>query len=66
MLSGPDSQKIVAEDEAILQAAEKSAIDIQALPTRQYLDQTIVPILLQGMAAVARTRLVFASCSSRA
>ena len=28
----------------------------QALPTRQYLDQTVVPILLQALSAVAKER----------
>jgi len=30
--------------------------DLQGLPTRQYLDQTVVPILLQGLASLARER----------
>lgn len=31
-------------------------INFQALPVRAYLDQTVVPILLQGLAAVVRER----------
>ena len=51
-------QKLVAEDEAIVQnvASAKCTTNIQSLPTRQYLDRTVVPILLQGMAAVAKER----------
>lgn len=30
--------------------------DLASLPTRQYLDQTVVPILLQGLASLARER----------
>jgi protein dpy-30 len=43
-------------------AAEKAAmavhnkLNLHALPVRAYLDQTVVPILLQGLAEVARTR----------
>jgi protein dpy-30 len=33
-----------------------SKINFQALPVRAYLDQTVVPILLQGLAAVVRER----------
>ncbi|KAK0131707.1 Protein dpy-30 [Merluccius polli] len=40
-------------------AAEKSSkqkVDLQALPTRAYLDQTVVPILLQGLSVLAKDR----------
>lgn len=37
-------------------ATRKSRIDLNALPTRQYLDQTVVPILLQGLSALAKER----------
>lgn len=37
-------------------ANRKSRIDLNALPTRQYLDQTVVPILLQGLSALAKER----------
>lgn len=36
--------------------SRKSRIDLNALPTRQYLDQTVVPILLQGLSALAKER----------
>jgi hypothetical protein len=34
----------------------KQKFDLSILPTRAYLDQTVVPILLQGMCQVARER----------
>lgn len=44
------------EKEAETNASRKSRIDLNALPTRQYLDQTVVPILLQGLSALAKER----------
>ena len=44
------------------QDAEKAAADVQsklqqqALPIRAYLDQTVVPILLQGLSALVKER----------
>ena len=50
-------QKIVAvEREASELAAKRPKVDLQSLPTRAYLDQTVVPILLQGMSALAKER----------
>lgn len=50
-------QKIVAmEKENETNSNRKSRIDLNALPTRQYLDQTVVPILLQGLSALAKER----------
>lgn len=37
-------------------SSRKSRIDPNALPTRQYLDQTVVPILLQGLSVLAKER----------
>ena len=34
----------------------KQKTDVSTLPTRAYLDQTVVPILLQGMSQLARDR----------
>uniref|UniRef100_A0A3Q3MHP3 Protein dpy-30 homolog n=1 Tax=Mastacembelus armatus TaxID=205130 RepID=A0A3Q3MHP3_9TELE len=34
----------------------KQKVDLQALPTRAYLDQTVVPILLQGLSMLAKER----------
>ncbi|XP_017775714.1 PREDICTED: protein dpy-30 homolog [Nicrophorus vespilloides] len=36
--------------------AKKSRVDLSSLPTRQYLDQTVVPILLQGLSYLAKER----------
>lgn len=36
--------------------ANKSKSELATLPTRAYLDQTIVPILLQAMSQIARER----------
>jgi len=47
-------QKIIAKELEI--PAKKSRIDLQSIPTRQYLDQTVVPILLQAMAALSKER----------
>jgi protein dpy-30 len=37
-------------------SGEKQKTDLSTLPTRAYLDQTVVPILLQGMSQLARDR----------
>ena len=43
--------------EAINQAEELHAtMNLQALPIRAYLDQTVVPILLDGMSALVKER----------
>lgn len=34
----------------------KAKTELSSLPTRAYLDQTVVPILLQGMSQIARDR----------
>ncbi|XP_028311336.1 protein dpy-30 homolog isoform X1 [Gouania willdenowi] len=34
----------------------KQKVDLQALPTRAYLDQTVVPVLLQGLSVLAKER----------
>lgn len=38
------------------QANKKTRVDLSSLPTRQYLDQTVVPILLQGLSYLAKER----------
>merc|ERR1712165_114963 len=37
-------------------AAKRPKVDLQSLPTRAYLDKTVVPILLQGMSVLAKER----------
>merc|ERR1719481_622467 len=50
-------QKIVAnEKETTEMPAKRPKVDVQSLPTRAYLDQTVVPILLQGMSSLAKER----------
>ncbi|XP_012271237.1 protein dpy-30 homolog isoform X1 [Orussus abietinus] len=36
--------------------SKKSRVEVQSLPTRQYLDQTVVPILLQALSSLAKER----------
>eukprot|EP01052_Picozoa_sp_SAG31_P039546 SAG31_NODE_5507_length_2494_cov_1.124008_3_plen_67_part_00 len=36
--------------------AVNSQINLQALPIRQYLDQTVVPLLLQALSALVKER----------
>lgn len=38
------------------QAPKKPRADLQSLPTKQYLDQTVAPILLQGLQILAKER----------
>jgi len=51
-------QKVAKDEkEALGEAtAKKPRLDLQALPTRQYLDQTVVPILLQALSTLAKER----------
>lgn len=35
---------------------KKTRVDLSSLPTRQYLDQTVVPILLNALAYLAKER----------
>ncbi|EFX79530.1 hypothetical protein DAPPUDRAFT_304485 [Daphnia pulex] len=36
--------------------SKKARVDHQTMPTRQYLDQAVVPVVLQAMSAVAKER----------
>ena len=38
------------------EAGKKNESNIQSLPIRSYLDQTVVPVLLQGLAELAKER----------
>jgi protein dpy-30 len=44
------------ENNINLQSGEKTKPDVSTLPTRAYLDQTVVPILLQAMSLLAKER----------
>lgn len=37
-------------------AVKKTRVDMQSLPTRQYLDQTVVPILMQALGVLSKER----------
>merc|ERR1711899_670224 len=54
----PDNiQKIImSEKEAADAPSKRAKVDLQSLPTRAYLDQTVVPILLSGMSVLSRER----------
>merc|ERR1711860_384628 len=48
-------QKIImSEKEAAEAPNRRPKVDLQSLPTRAYLDQTVVPVLLSGMSVLAR------------
>ncbi|XP_025103923.1 protein dpy-30 homolog isoform X2 [Pomacea canaliculata] len=57
-LEMPDNiQKLIMnEKETNESPAKRSKVELQSLPTRAYLDQTVVPILLQGMSVLAKER----------
>ncbi|KAJ6664736.1 hypothetical protein lerEdw1_006309, partial [Lerista edwardsae] len=49
-------ERIVENEKANAEKTSKQKVDLQSLPTRAYLDQTVVPILLQGLAVLAKER----------
>ncbi|XP_056136855.1 protein dpy-30 homolog [Lampris incognitus] len=49
-------QRIVDSEKTNAEKISKQKVDLQALPTRAYLDQTVVPILLQGLSVLAKER----------
>lgn len=54
-------QRIVENEKAHHEKMAKQKLDLQTLqtlPTRAYLDQTVVPILLQGLSVLAKERYV--------
>jgi len=52
-VSSADTSK---ENNTNTQSGEKTKPDVATLPTRAYLDQTVVPILLQAMSLLAKER----------
>ena len=56
------SENVGADDADASEKAEQAAVAVQnklqqqALPIRAYLDQTVVPILLQGLSALVKER----------
>uniref|UniRef100_A0A3Q2P1W1 Dpy-30 histone methyltransferase complex regulatory subunit n=1 Tax=Fundulus heteroclitus TaxID=8078 RepID=A0A3Q2P1W1_FUNHE len=51
-------QRTVENEKVGVEKLSKQKVDLQALPTRAYLDQTVVPILLQGLSVLAKERWV--------
>ncbi|XP_014028740.1 protein dpy-30 homolog isoform X1 [Salmo salar] len=49
-------QRIVENEKTNTEKVSKQKVDLQSLPTRAYLDQTVVPILLQGLSVLAKER----------
>ena len=50
-------QKIInSEKELQENPSKRPRVDLQSLPTRAYLDTTVVPILLSGMSVLAKER----------
>lgn len=47
-------QKVMSGERG--EGSERPRVDLQSLNTRAYLDHTVVPILLDAMAAVAKER----------
>ncbi|KAI0228523.1 Dpy-30-like protein [Lamellibrachia satsuma] len=47
---------IGSERDSAESPSKRPKVDLQSLPTRAYLDQTVVPILLQGMSVLAKER----------
>ncbi|XP_034777680.1 protein dpy-30 homolog isoform X1 [Acipenser ruthenus] len=49
-------QRILENEKTNTEKVSKQKVDLQSLPTRAYLDQTVVPILLQGLSVLAKER----------
>ena len=55
-VSSKTSEAVENQGSSSPQVSKKPKTELRGLPTRQYLDQTVVPILLEGLAALARER----------
>ncbi|KAK1171317.1 protein dpy-30-like protein [Huso huso] len=51
-----NAQRIVENEKTSAEKVSKQKVDLQSLPTRAYLDQTVVPILLQGLSVLSKER----------
>merc|ERR1711894_4462 len=50
-------QKIITSEKELQEnPSKRPRVDLQSLPTRAYLDQTVVPVLLHGMSVLAKER----------
>lgn len=57
--AAPDNSQASADKENVgvsVPKKSKMETDFHSLPTRQYLDQTVVPILLQALSTLAKER----------
>lgn len=45
-----------ADDQHTSPTPSKDRITLEAMPTRSYLDETVVPILMQGLSALVQER----------
>uniref|UniRef100_A0A8C7MR20 Protein dpy-30 homolog n=1 Tax=Oncorhynchus kisutch TaxID=8019 RepID=A0A8C7MR20_ONCKI len=52
----PPLQKMEDTERSNTEKSSKQKVDLQSLPTRAYLDQTVVPVLLQGLSVLAKER----------
>ena len=50
------SKKMVEKEKEAAEKPTKPKVELQSLPTRAYLDQTVVPILLQGLSTLSKER----------
>ncbi|EDV24038.1 Protein dpy-30-like protein [Trichoplax sp. H2] len=48
--------RVVAGEKEAIEKPVKQKVDLQSLPARAYLDQTVVPILLQALSTLAKER----------
>ncbi|XP_060038521.1 protein dpy-30 homolog [Erinaceus europaeus] len=52
-----DNVESIVENETInAEKSSKQKVDLQSLPALAYVDQTVVPVLLQGLAVLAKER----------
>nr|XP_033783941.1 protein dpy-30 homolog [Geotrypetes seraphini]XP_033783952.1 protein dpy-30 homolog [Geotrypetes seraphini]XP_033783961.1 protein dpy-30 homolog [Geotrypetes seraphini] len=49
-------ERIIENEKTATEKLSKQKVELQSLPTRAYLDQTVVPILLQGLSVLAKER----------
>lgn len=47
---------MVEKEKEAAEKPTKPKVELQSLPTRAYLDQTVVPILLQGLSSLSKDR----------
>uniref|UniRef100_A0A3Q3WL30 Dpy-30 histone methyltransferase complex regulatory subunit n=1 Tax=Mola mola TaxID=94237 RepID=A0A3Q3WL30_MOLML len=49
-------ERMVDNEKGSTKKKSKQRVNLQALPTKAYLDETVVPILLQGLSVLAKDR----------